>query len=312
MRPAGRRRSCPARRRSRRRRRSCPCARRGGAGQAGGGPASHAAGSAPSCPTPRSSNQTCPDASRPRAVNRPGFSASRLSVWVARTASARAGVGVQARGQVHRQHRARVRRSVGDAQFAIAPSSGRAPPMPSSASIARSHCAGGAAANATPASRARCSEASASAGARASSPSQVTTGFLPHCCRCSAASMPSPPLLPGPQAIQIVRAMRRQRQRQPRHGQAGALHQRVRRQRGRSARLDGADRRDVEERPAAIGRDALHTGILAPPGPALPMRRGARPPGPRCRPRDCGRPGGRPRRAHSRRTAPSRWNRGRC
>ena len=72
--------------------------------------------------------------------------------------------------------------------------------------MARSHAAGGASAKRTPASRARCSEARASAGRRASSPSQVTTGAKPRCRSCAAASKPSPPLLPGPQAIQIVRA----------------------------------------------------------------------------------------------------------
>ena len=78
------------------------------------------------------------------------------------------------------------------------------PPIPSSASMARSHCAGGSLASTTPAERARASEASASGGKRVSSPQKVTTGRCPQRCKCMAASNPSPPLLPGPQATQMV------------------------------------------------------------------------------------------------------------
>ena len=89
------------------------------------------------------------------------------------------------------------------------PSGGRVAPMPSSASMQKSCAprpAGGASAKRTPASRARCQAAWASGGALAGSPSQVTTGFKPQACRCTAASSPSPPLLPGPQAIHTQRA----------------------------------------------------------------------------------------------------------
>jgi hypothetical protein len=56
--------------------------------------------------TPRRSSQTVPAWSRPWPVWQPGFRLSRASVCVARTARAHrhAGVGVQARGQIHRQH----------------------------------------------------------------------------------------------------------------------------------------------------------------------------------------------------------------
>ena len=82
-------------------------------------------------------------------------------------------------------------------------------PMPNSASIDRSNACGASAASATPAARARCRDAYASGGdlhLPSGKPVQVTMTSLPHWCRCSAASKPSPPLLPGPQAIQMRRA----------------------------------------------------------------------------------------------------------
>jgi hypothetical protein len=94
-------------------------------------------------------------------------------------------------------------------QSASAPSAGRCLPRPSRASIQRS-CAlnpsGGERPALTPAARARRNEALVSAGAVRGSPSQVTTTRRPAWCRCMAASRPSPPLLPGPQAIHTVRA----------------------------------------------------------------------------------------------------------
>ena len=89
---------------------------------------------------------------------------------------------------------------------AILPSGARAEPMPRRASIAKSCCAGGSSTMTTPASRARRSDALASAGKRASSPQKVTTGAKPRRCNSRAASKPSPPLFPGPQAIQTMRA----------------------------------------------------------------------------------------------------------
>ena len=79
-------------------------------------------------------------------------------------------------------------------------------PMPSRASIHRSNSCGGPAASATPAAKARWRDACASGGdwlLPAGKPVHVTMTSLPHWCRCSAASKPSPPLLPGPQAIQM-------------------------------------------------------------------------------------------------------------
>ena len=92
-------------------------------------------------------------------------------------------------------------------QVCMACGKGRVPPpMPSSASTAMSNCAGAALANCTPAARARISDDLASGGWCVSSPSQVTTGLRPQCCRCMAASSPSPPLLPGPQTSHTLRA----------------------------------------------------------------------------------------------------------
>ena len=56
--------------------------------------------------------------------------------------------------------------------------------------------------------------------------------------------------------------MRRQCQRQPRRGQAGALHQRVRRQRGLGRGLDAARGGQVEQRGGAVERQQVGHGPL--------------------------------------------------
>jgi hypothetical protein len=87
---------------------------------------------------------------------------------------------------------------------AIGPCGARATPRPSSASIARSIGPSGAAgAIATPAARASASARAASGGSRAGSPCRLTHTSRPMRCRWMAATSPSPPLLPGPAAIQI-------------------------------------------------------------------------------------------------------------
>jgi hypothetical protein len=104
----------------------------------------------------------------------------------------------------------------------------------------------------------------ASGGKRLSSPAKVTTGKKPRCRNCAAASKPSPPLLPGPQATQIVRA-------------CGAMAI-ASRATARPARcisvwagravgrglLDAARGRDVEQIGGGGGRDALHRSIVPP------------------------------------------------
>ena len=166
-------------------------------------------------------------------------------------------------------------------------------------------------ANATPAARARCSEASASAGARASSPSQVTTGSLPQARRCSAASKPSPPLLPGPQAIQMVLRVRRERPAPaaPRPGRRAAS--------ACAAARRGAQPARWRARPPTSNSGQRRSGVMrCMPGFCTPAPRhrsmppAARRPAPRCRPRARGRPSGRPPRGRSRTTGPSRWSHG--
>ena len=199
---------------------------------AAGAPDSLAVGGSSPGDTARSSNQTAPQASRPCAVNSPGLRVSRLSVWARLSVSnkplalvwiALAAIKGVASGESRQPVSASsplgtstFRRSAGlramcANQSAMRPSGGRAAPMPSRASMHTScspswSAAGGWSRSCTPAFSARASAARASAGARSASPSQVTWGVRPQRCRCRAASRPSPPLLPGPQAIQIVRA----------------------------------------------------------------------------------------------------------
>ena len=158
--------------------------------------------------SPKLSNQTWPHWSRPCPVNRPGFNVSRLKQNCAVTHSAPAcpvsafrpvGTSTASTG-AEPAPRAAI-------HCAMRPSGTRAAdaaPMPSSASMPRSNCAGGASANRTPASSARWYDRAASAGAVPGVPSHVTTTCLPQPCSCRAASRPSPPLLPGPQATHRV------------------------------------------------------------------------------------------------------------
>ena len=171
--------------------------------------ASHARGGtcAATSAMARSSNHTWPAWSRPWAVNTPGFRVSRHSVCVAITASSPSRVPWSASSPVGRSTASRApacalsRRTAS----ARAPSGPRVLPRPSRASMAKSACAceGSAVSMVTPASCARNSEAAASGGRREAVPTLVTLTRLPAWCRCSAASKPSPPLLPGPAAIQM-------------------------------------------------------------------------------------------------------------
>ena len=75
--------------------------------------------------------------------------------------------------------RARRRVACRAIHWAMAPCGGRVAPMPSSASMHRSHCGGGSSAKRTPACSARWCDACASAGAVCGSPRQVTTTCSP-------------------------------------------------------------------------------------------------------------------------------------
>ena len=171
--------------------------------------------------TPRSSNQTSPAASRPCAVNSPGLRVSRLKQKVASANAATpqeaiksvAPVSLSSPVGTSTDSRAAVLVRIRSSQSVISAvpaldGSSRAP-MPSNASMQKSKSGGGWEAMRTPADTARCRAAAASGGAvvlPSGRPVQVTTTFLPHWCRCSAASNPSPPLLPGPHATQMQRA----------------------------------------------------------------------------------------------------------
>ena len=171
--------------------------------------------------TPRSSNQTSPVASRPWAVKSPGFSVNKLkqkmllaqveraqdAIKVVSPVSASSPVGTSTDSRAAALDCINASHSVISRLPALARSS-RAP-IPSSASMQKSKAGGGSLAICTPAASARARAASASGGALvlwSGRPVQVTTTFFPHRCRCNAASKPSPPLLPGPQATQMSSA----------------------------------------------------------------------------------------------------------
>ena len=188
-------------------------------------PASHAVtGGSVGGTTPRSSSQTFPAASRPWAVKRPGLSVRSESVCLGpgRKCGDVSAVGSSAPvsafsplgKSTHRTSSGVVRSR--DSQAPSRPSTGRMAPMPIKASIARSNSSGGCSANSTPLCCAAASAWRASAGRRLSSDESrvqwvtTTLGEPPwacaHRCRWAAATRPSPPLLPGPQATQMVRA----------------------------------------------------------------------------------------------------------
>ena len=141
-------------------------------------------------------------------------------------------------------------------------------------------------------------------------PSQVTSGSLPHCFRCIAASKPSPPLLPGPQATQIVRACG-----------ASASASRATARPARCISVCGAGRRLRAARgggwprcrTGARARSGV-TRCMGPivPRPVLSLRPGVRRPGLRGPPPVRAPTSGRPPRGRCRRRAPSRSSRGRC
>ena len=152
-------------------------------------------------------SQTWPLMSRPWQVNTPGLRLNKLRVWVARTQGPSA-APVSASSPLGRSAE-----TTGiPAVFICAIHSAQMPcaasrrPVPSSASMQRSHVAGGPAwmrrPNAVAFSRAR----SASFAYGLSPSGMLIKTSLPQVCRWQAASRPSPPLLPLPQATQICRA----------------------------------------------------------------------------------------------------------
>ena len=165
----------------------------------GGGPASTAVPSPVG--TPSVCSQTRPAWSRPWPVKSPGFSVSSDNVACARTATPPSATPVSACSPEGRSTASTVAGPLLSRWMAsaIAPSGARRVPRPSRASMARSPaspCQPGV--MGTPADTACAWAQAASAGRRAASPKNATCTALPARCRCSAATKPSPPLLPGP------------------------------------------------------------------------------------------------------------------
>ena len=144
-------------------------------------PTSQASGGDADEATPRSSNHTSPAASRPWAVNSPGFKVSSERVW-------RGPLGVGADqcsghwpvsafrplGRSTHNTGARPRWSACRCA-ANTPVGARHAPMPSKASMAKSKLSGGCGARLTPAANACAQAAAASLGSRAGSPAKVTS-----------------------------------------------------------------------------------------------------------------------------------------
>ena len=150
-------------------------------------------------------SQRSPQKSRPWAVNRPGFSARNESVARAFTqapgvwpVSAIKPLGISAAMM------SPLPVSIACIAARGAPVGASRRPMPMSASMHASQCMGGPCCMTTPAACARCSDAAASAGSGWGESGKDIHTFLPSCCKCLAASKPSPPLLPRPQATQTV------------------------------------------------------------------------------------------------------------
>ena len=168
----------------------------------------------------RSSNQTAPARSRPWAVNRPGLRLSNDSVWRGPggcpavhspvcewnwpvSASSPLGTSTHRQGAFDWWSRR--------SQSASGLSGTRVTPIPSMASMPRSQFLGGSTLNRTPADCASASAYAASGGVVAPANKVTTTSrpapaALAAWCSNRAATKPSPPLLPGPQAIQMQRA----------------------------------------------------------------------------------------------------------
>ena len=158
----------------------------------------------------------------PAPVKRPGFERQQRQRVVgahAGVAERPAGVGVQAGRQVDRQHRAGQGVELRDRVRPARPRARGWRPMPSSASIARSCASSGAAQRRRRCARRQRARVPARRPHRpAAAPASPSEHELDTCCparcRCTAASKPSPPLLPGPAAIHTRSCMRRERQRE--------------------------------------------------------------------------------------------------
>ena len=104
----------------------------------------------------------------------------------------------------------------------------------------------------------------------------------------------------------------RERQRQPGHGQTGALHQRVRRQRSGGVLLDVAGGSNAVKRLAKRRGDSLHPGIVSPrtfPVIGFSLNLGGGCPALPCRFRRAAWPSDPPVLSRCRSSAPSRWRR---
>ena len=180
---------------------------------------------------PRSCHHTCPAASLPWAVNSPGFNVNRLSVccavpgfaavlrvegsspgayWPVSASSpegtSTASTGAALLRSCASQCASTVPRAEPDGVCLVDDRT----PMPSRASMHRScsvRSVGGVSAHTMFVQcRAFSQDWRASGGNVSVVPSQLMTTLRPARAKWCAASSPSPPLLPGPQAIQIVRA----------------------------------------------------------------------------------------------------------
>ena len=156
--------------------------------------------------TPRSSNQSVPHCARPWAVNRPGLSVSRASVWVARTAVSPATAPVSASKPLGRStaRMGAARAFNCPIAAAITAFGARLRPRPSTASITSTVLGGVLMSSVmvTPANCAACKAARASAGCEPAN--RAIRTCRPARCKTRAATSPSPPLLPGPQTTQTV------------------------------------------------------------------------------------------------------------
>ncbi len=175
-------------------------------------PTSHASGAAASSATPIGAHQIRPAWSRPLPVKSPGFGAISVSVSSATTDARPSGwPRSTSRPDGTSTASTRAPRAASAAMRPIAaassPSGARAPPMPRSASITSAGTSSSSLVGAPlpcqsrssiPAAAARASARAASAGGCARAPTRSTVVRLPNECSRVAASMPSPPLLPGP------------------------------------------------------------------------------------------------------------------
>ena len=330
-RPAAPRRSCRARRRPRPGRRSCPCGWRAARGAqriaARSAPVSHAL---PAARVGRHAQRVEPDLAGMVAAL--GGEQPRLQRQQRQRVRRRAPPpsprrwpvsACSPRGQVDRQHRGRVMALMAAMASAIAPCGARDAPRPSSASMARSARLVGsaAAASGTPACCARGQRLARIVGQALRIAEQRGLTSTPARCRWRGRDQPVAAVVAGPAGDPDAPRMRRHGQRQARDGQAGALHQRVRRvlapaprlrcARGRLRRAAAPARRRAGC--GSVGRGRARTWRIAALCGSHGRRSGVQPLRPEAAEVD-----GRLARCHqvgharapSRRTAPSRWSHG--